>query len=185
MDHSNGAYSRRIAIIVNHLGIGGAERVVVDEANELHRRGIPVTLITLKRNPKNSYASVCTLPESDQVCIGFSSIFDMRKYRKLIRLLCRCKPDVVITHLWFSNTIGRIAARIARVPCVISFEHNVYDRVKTRKQFFADRVLQIFTTRIVMATDAIRTSLIGSMTTLGLPISPSTASAAIQFLAVR
>ena len=45
-------------IIINRLGIGGAERLVVDEVNELFRRNIPVKLVTLKREKKEISSQV-------------------------------------------------------------------------------------------------------------------------------
>ncbi len=147
-------------IIINRLGIGGAERLVVDEVNELFRRNIPVKLVTLKREKKDSYIGFCRIPERDRICIPFKTLYDIRAWRMLIAFLRDQKPEVVFTHLWFSNLIGRVAAWIAGCPRVISFEHNVYDVVKTRKQFLVDFLLQYLSARIVAVSDSVRSSLI-------------------------
>ncbi len=150
----------KIVIIIKQLGIGGAERLAVDEVNELFRRGVPVTLVTLKREGVNSYMQNCLLPEDNRVCINFRSLLDINSWSKLIIYLRSYRPDLVITHLWFSNTIGRIAAFLAGAPHVFSFEHNVYIQVKTRKQFFIDWLLQTFSTRIIAVSEAVRDSLV-------------------------
>ena len=150
-----------IAVIINNLGFGGAERLVVDEVNEMHRRRMPVILITLRpEREAGTFMQSCTIPPAQRHHIPFASLFDIHGYLKLVFLLRREKIGAVVTHLWFSNTIGRIACFFARTPRVISFEHNVYDRVKTHRQFFVDWLLQIFSTHIVAVSEAVRDSLV-------------------------
>lgn len=159
---------RPIAVIINNLGFGGAERLVVDEVNELHRRRIAVILITLRpEGEARTFMQSCTIPAAQRYHIPFASLFDARGYFKLVSLLRRAKTDTVITHLWFSNTIGRIACFFARAPRVISFEHNVYDRVKTGKQFLIDRLLQGLSARIVAVSEAVRDSLVAHRISAG------------------
>jgi glycosyltransferase involved in cell wall biosynthesis len=43
---------------------------------------------------------------------------------RLARRLRRAQPDIVHTHLIHADLYGTIAARLARVPCVISSRHN-------------------------------------------------------------
>ena len=151
----------KTAIIINNLIACGAERLALDEMNEMHRRGIPVSLITLRpEKTGNTFMPLCELPITARHSIHFSSVADIRAWVRLVRLLRLEKYDTVITHLWFANTIGRIAARIASVKRILSFEHNVYDDVKSWKQFIADRILQRLSHRIIAVSDAVRTSLI-------------------------
>jgi glycosyltransferase involved in cell wall biosynthesis len=151
----------RTAIIINSLIACGAERLALDEAHELYRRGEYVTLITLRpEKDGNSFMPLCTLPDSSRVFIHVHSLWDFRSWSALIKLLRKEKYDLVVTHLWFANVIGRIAARIASVPRILSFEHNVYDSVKTWRQFFADRVLQYISSDIIAVSNAVKESLI-------------------------
>jgi glycosyltransferase involved in cell wall biosynthesis len=87
-------------------------------------------------------------------------LYDVRRWIHLIRELREQAPDLVITHLWFANCIGRIAAYIARVPKVVAFEHNIYTEVKSWKQFFVDRVLQHLSANIIAVSGSVRDSLI-------------------------
>lgn len=146
-------------VIINKLSIGGAERLAVDEVNELTRRGIETFLVTLGRENRHSYESQL-LPEVKRICITFRSLCDFYTLFRLTRFLRQEKPDAVVTHLWFANTIGRISARLAGIQQVFSFEHNIYDKVKSRKQFLLDRLLQVLSTRIIAVSEAVRSSLI-------------------------
>lgn len=152
--------SKKILIIINNLGVGGAERLVVGDVNEMLRINVDVTLVTLKPEFKNSLASELHIKKENFHCIPFKSLFDISSWFKLVRSIKVLKPDLVITHLWFSNTIGRIATMIAGAKTTISFEHNVYDTVKTRKMFFVDWCLQFLPTKVVAVSEAVKKSLV-------------------------
>lgn len=150
----------KILIIINNLGIGGAERSVVDDIKEMIRIGVDVSLVTLKPEPAKSFISELPPTFKASVCVPFSNLFDARSWFRLIQLIKKEKPDVVITQLWFANTIGRIAARLAGVRKIFSFEQNVYDTVKTKKMFLADWFLQILSTKIIAVSEAVKRSLL-------------------------
>ena len=125
--HANGP----LVFIINSLYGAGAERMLVDDINELLKRGIDVRLITLR--PEKERATLmreCRLPEGRLAKIYFSGWFDLYAWFSLIRQLKVWRPRAVVTHLWFANAIGRVASGLARVPVIISFEHNIYDKVK-------------------------------------------------------
>lgn len=151
---------RKIAVVINNLGFGGAERVVVDEVNELYRRGVDVRLITLRSEPDSSYAGDLRIPDDRRTCIAFPSLLHISSWRTLIAFMRMHRFDMVVTHLWFANTVGRVVSRLVSVKTVVAFEHNVYDRVKTPQQFIVDRFLQRWTTRVAAVSEAVRDSLI-------------------------
>lgn len=147
-------------LIIYRLGVGGAEQMVVAEISELMRRGYAVTLITL--SPERAHTLIGFVPAAcARETVLFRSVFDLSALVALSRRLARLKPDLIITQLWFANTVGRIAARIAKVDQhLIAFEQNVYDRVKSWKQYLADRLLQRWCRRIVAISASVRDSLV-------------------------
>ncbi|MDR3570878.1 MAG: glycosyltransferase [Candidatus Pacebacteria bacterium] len=150
----------RVAICINKLVSAGAERLVVDQIREFTRRGIAVDLITLAPEREgDSFMSLVDLPTHAKHLIVFRSLLDLSSWLTLIKFLRRTKPDVLFTHLWLANTIGRIAGIVADVR-TISFEHNVYDGVKTKKQFLIDWILQICSYKIVAVSNAVEESLV-------------------------
>ena len=152
--------NKKIIIIINNLGVGGAERVVVDDINEMLRLGIDVTLITLRPEPLKSFITELRLQPNNFLCIPFKHFCDIPAWVRVVRSIRKAKPNLVITQLWFSNTIGRIASRMAGVKNIISFEQNIYDTLKTRKMFFVDRCLQFLSFRIVAVSKAVKKSLV-------------------------
>ncbi len=151
---------KKILIIVNNLGIGGAERLVVDDVKEMLRIGVDVVLVTLSQEPPRSFARELGLGNDKTCGIYFKSFFDVVAWFRLTCFIRDFKPDLIITQLWFANTIGRIAGLFANAKSIISFEQNVYDTVKTKKMFFADWYLQFFTTKIIAVSEAVKKSLI-------------------------
>jgi len=53
----------KILFCINNLGVGGAERLVVDDINEMLNRGYHVRLLTLKNEPKFSLLDELKLPK--------------------------------------------------------------------------------------------------------------------------
>lgn len=152
-----------IIIVINNLRIGGAERLAVDQANELHRRGIAVMLVTFSiEDIGRTFMSSCELPESDRILIPIDSIYDLSGIFALARFLSVRRPRAIVTHLWFANTVGRIAALLAGLQSVIVFEHNVYEGLKTQKQFIVDYFLQLLSAHIIAVSEAVKKSLIAN-----------------------
>lgn len=155
--------NKKILIVINNLGVGGAERVVVNDLNEMLRRGMPVRLLTLKKESKFSLSGDCLIENKDWRVIDFGSLFNIISWLKVINYLREEKPDVVFTHLWFANTIGRAACKLAGIKNVVSFEQNVYDAydaIKTKKMYLVDRLLQKWCRKVVAVSSAVKNSLI-------------------------
>lgn len=151
---------KKILIIINNFGVGGAERLVIDQANELvKRKNVNLKIITLKKEGKNSLSEQLD-KNIKWSCINFRYDFDIKSWIKLYKKIKKFNPDVLFTHLWFSNTVGRIIGKLAVIRKIISFEHNIYDNLKTRKMFIVDWVLQIFSHKIIAVSCAVKKSLI-------------------------
>jgi len=151
---------KKILIIINNFGVGGAERLVIDQSQEiLSRKKFILKVITLKKEGKNTLSDQLDA-DTDWKILNFKSIFDFRRYFSLYKEIREYDPDIMFTHLWFSNTVGRIIGKIAGVKKIISFEHNVYDSLKTKKMFFMDWILQVFSYKIIAVSGAVKHSLI-------------------------
>lgn len=150
----------KILIIINNLAVGGAEHLVVDEINELIRRGVDVKLFTLKKEYEKSLFAQCQMAKENWQMFPFKNDFDFRQWFRLMRAISACNPDLIITHLWWANTIGRIAAHLVGKKNTVSFEHNIYDNVKTSKMFFTDKALQFWCKKIIAVSNAVKENLL-------------------------
>jgi glycosyltransferase involved in cell wall biosynthesis len=72
----------------------------------------------------------------------------------LFRYLKKTRFDIVHTHMYHAGFYGRIAARLAGVPVVLSFVHNVY-RTRKLHRMIANRLLWRITDRVCAGTRAV------------------------------
>jgi glycosyltransferase involved in cell wall biosynthesis len=117
-----------IVHIIDHMGLGGAQRVVADIAARQARAGWPVSLISL-RGPtplverlRAAGVGVC--------CLGLRS-WDPRQLTALTRALRALRPRLAHLHLMGAHTIGRLAARAAGVPALVVHDHEASAEIYT------------------------------------------------------
>ena len=144
---------KKTVFIINNLGIGGAENMLIEQVRCLDQSHFEPYVATIMLNPKINVLQ--RLPQYVKFKeFNFSNIFDFISLYKLWTFLRREKIDAVITGLFNANLLGRIAAILAGVPVIISYEHNVY-RDKKRWQISADRLLAFFTKKIIVGSSEV------------------------------
>ena len=111
----------KILYIITGLGLGGAEKVVADLADQMVLRGHKVKIAYLK-------GDVLVKPDSKSVELiylglesGKSFISASQKYRQLIK---QYQPDVVHAHMVHANVFARLNRIGCAVPRLICTAHN-------------------------------------------------------------
>jgi len=112
-----------IVQLIPTLGVGGAERIVMQLAEGLPARGIDVVTIAQMQGGamKKKFAEK-NLPLVILSRTGFLKRW--RNFWTLRRELIDLKPDIVHTHLFGSDFWGRLVARSAGVRRIVTTEHN-------------------------------------------------------------
>ena len=134
----------KILLVITGLGMGGAEHVVVNLADELVELGHQVKIAYLT-------GEVLVFPESSEVeliPIGMNSAKDFAKaYIKLRSLVKIFKPDVLHSHMFHSNIISRLLRLTTNIPKLISTAHSNNEGGKARMLAyrFTDRLADIST----------------------------------------
>ena len=118
-----------ILYVITGLGLGGAEKVVADLADQM---------IALGHNVKIAYltGSVLVKPVSSDVeiiALHLNSVKDFlpasKKYRKLVKSFC---PDVIHAHMVHANIFARLNRVLCSVPKLICTAHNSNEGGKLR-----------------------------------------------------
>ena len=147
-----------VAIVIEALGRGGAERLLVDTARLISRSRFTLRVYTLFE-ARRDYAEVLAqlgIPETCLVIAGSQRIgAGVLRLRACLR---REPADLVHTHLFAANIVGRIAARLQGIPVVSSYHDADYEPVVRLgnpslgpgKQAFL-RMLDLVTARIANA----------------------------------
>jgi glycosyltransferase involved in cell wall biosynthesis len=109
--------------LIEALGPGGAERLLYTNLKHFDPERVQSTVITVYPHATHWLEPIRALGVP-VVCLDCRGPRDIPKgVRKLRTWLRENRPDVIHSHLWAANIIGRVAGRFSRTP-VISSIHN-------------------------------------------------------------
>ncbi|MFQ5599795.1 MAG: glycosyltransferase [Candidatus Krumholzibacteriia bacterium] len=152
--------------IINNLPVGGAERFLLQLAPAQVRLGWRPRVLTLVE--PNALAEELVCSGVEHRCMGRRRLNDPRLVLDLRRALRELRPDVVHTHLFYADTFGRVAARAAGVPAIVSTEHSTEGGRLSLRRRTGMRWTAPFAHRIVAVSEAVRRR---TAARLGLPAS--------------
>jgi glycosyltransferase involved in cell wall biosynthesis len=114
----------RIVYVLTSLGMGGAERLVLDLASRMAKRGHTVSILVLR--PQIAEQWHTTLPV---VHLGMrrTPISVFGGLARGCRFLAGVHPDLVHSHSFHSNIVARLLKLSVRSAVVLSTVHNVYE----------------------------------------------------------
>lgn len=113
----------RSVVYINNFaaeGIGGGEKHLLAIANAAREAGWRPTIVCL---PGSGLAAAAESEGLATVGVPLMRRFVPATVLRLRRVLRELHPDVVHTHGFFVNNVGRVAARLARAPVVVSTVH--------------------------------------------------------------
>jgi len=134
--------------VIEALTVGGAERMVVDLANEFSLRGDHVSVVCLSTRGE--------LAKSLSDAVNLSVLYkksgaDIRIVKRLRDLVVNEKATVVNSHLWTANLWTRLALFRTGIP-VVATEHN-RDIWKRGYNKLIDRLLSHVTARLIAVSE--------------------------------
>jgi len=141
--------SKKIKLVIGITSfiIGGAQKLIIDQLSALDRERFEVYLITLfqfskKKDFYNQLPSDIKLYK-----LNFRNFKDIKSWFNLFNTLRKIKPDIVVSHLFFCNTVFRLIKLFINYKVII-VEHNTYF-YKTKFQIFVDKILSLITYKII------------------------------------
>ena len=126
----------RLVLVISNLEFGGAQRQVVELANNLDAQRVEVLVCSL-----SSYVPLGTSLQRREARLRIIEKrfkFDVSVVPRLARLLRAHRADVVHSYLFDADIAARLAGRLARTPVVVGSERNTDYSLK-RRQLFAYR----------------------------------------------
>jgi glycosyltransferase involved in cell wall biosynthesis len=125
---------RRVLHVINSVALGGAEKALLLLATKFDRSLYEPEVASLELPPEGDLSALfddARIPvhrlrrRGEPLAAGWPRLLD---------LIERTKPDIVHTHLVAAGIAGRLAARLKRVPAIVSTLHNVSDWEEKRRQ---------------------------------------------------
>ena len=147
----------RILYLDTRLAIGGAQELRLGVLKYLNRDKYDIRLCCLIEKGKIGEEmeglgfQVDVIRTSERLC-------DIRSLFPILAYLKRTKFDIVHTCLPNANLYGRIAALLARVPCIVSEEQNYCERYNTSLGFIFRPInlfLSRYTDKIIACSNAV------------------------------
>ena len=147
----------RLAYVITGLELGGGGAVVLTIARALDfsRFSLDVFCIleggVLEDELRSLGCGVTVLPRAWDYRRRLLP-YSPTKTWQLASMLRRGQYDVVHTHLFPADAIGRVAGRLAGIPVMVKSLHNM-GRWKTPRQVLTDRVLGRWTDKVICCSD--------------------------------
>ena len=144
----------KLLIGINNFTAAGAQKLATDHLNHFDRAKYELALLTFfQEKDKDNFFHL--LPEGiKNYKLDFKNCYDIKNWFRVIGVLRGYRPDVVISHLFFSNAVLRVLKPFFGYKIIV-YEHNIYAN-KTRFQILADRILSHFTLKIIADSEAIK-----------------------------
>ncbi len=133
-------------------GRGGAEKALVDLALHLDRRRFNVSVCATRS--AGNYQHLLDAAGVPSLILERNSRWDAAKLGGLVRVLRQKRIHVLHTHLFGSNTWGRLLGKLAGVPVIIAHEHW---SSKAEREVWVDRLLYHLSDRIIVPSQASKT----------------------------
>lgn len=117
----------KILFLCKYLSTGGAERVCVDVANELCRRGHEIIIVTDTKKHFNYQ------PSSDIKLVHMDAaprLTTPGMFLTIYKILKHERPDVVVSILYRYATITKLASKLTCDCPVVASDHNPFERPK-------------------------------------------------------
>lgn len=143
----------KIIYIITDFNLGGAQRLLLDLIKHLDLKRYDVRVVTVVRGgPLEQEFRELKVPIkifNKKTKLGLGVLWKIYQYLK------KEKPQIVHTHLFAGDSWGRVAAIFARVPIIVSTEHNInLDEGPIKR--FVKRVLSYWTNKIIAVSEAVR-----------------------------
>ncbi len=141
----------RICSLITELRVGGAQNVLADVVLGLPRERYEQTVVCLFGAGETAHR----LRDAgiEVVDLDMHGKADVRVVWRLWRLLRRLRPQLLHTHMFHANVLGRVLGRLAGVPYVVSTEHTMGQEGQVRR--FFDRLTSPLADRVVAVSESV------------------------------
>ncbi len=148
----------KIGFLINDLGVGGAEKVFIDQANELSRLGHEVSFLVLNKkmvDPSFRRRLSDAVKYYDFSYLGFVDFFQFIKVRSTLR---SNKVEILYSTLDRANVVSRMQKILLPSLRVFIRESGMADRKKTWVKVL-DNLLNFLCQKIIAVSPGVAASL--------------------------
>ncbi|WP_175493868.1 glycosyltransferase family 4 protein [Microvirga guangxiensis] len=136
-----------MALVIDGLGAGGAEKTTSDIAAALTETGIDTTVVYLQGRASNAALEVCDRHNVSTLHVQVSRLWKLREWMALIRSIRKLKPDAIHAHLHYATITSIVVGALLRIRTVVTLhtldEPNQWSKagLRLRLMFFLIKYL--------------------------------------------
>lgn len=145
----------KLVIVINDFLVGGAQRLTADLISRFNPQRFDVILVTLFQFEGRNTMYHLVPKDVDVRRFNFTGFTDIRSWFSLAQFFQKEQPDVVLSNLFFSNTVTRVLKPFFKYKSII-VEHNTYIH-KTWLERQCDHWLAKITYAIVAVSNSVKT----------------------------
>lgn len=146
---------RKVLHIMTRLPVGGVENQLLNILRSYDRTRLFPLVCSL--SDRGEFGREIEDAGAEVVCLSkLGHRFDRSIIKDLCGVIMEREVTIVRTHQYHANFYGRLAARKAKVPCVVASVHNIYTRDRKFHRRLMNRYLARFTDRIVAVSEAVK-----------------------------
>jgi len=144
----------KILFLTNDLGLGGVQRLVVDFANFFNKDEFEVRVATLFNWKESFFYRDRLGADIPLEVFNFQKVLDFGGWRRLYKYIRHEKFDIVFSQLFAADFVGRIAAKLAGVPLIVTEIQNIIPNLP-KKYIWTDWLLSKITDVCISTTQAV------------------------------
>lgn len=144
----------RILLGVNNFCVAGAQKLVADYLNNFDEKKYDLALLTFFQHEREANLFDLLPSHVRNYKLNFGNFYDLKNWFLAYKILQEFKPDFVLSHLFFSNTVLRILKPFFGYKVII-YEHNIY-RNKTQLKILTDKLLAHLTHKIIADSESVK-----------------------------
>jgi len=145
-----------IVFLVHTYALGGLENVVTNLVNTLDPQQYRCTILSFA--PLAQVSHRVNLERVQLISLNKKAGNDLGSIYRIYRFFQESKADIVQTHNWGTVFEGLIAAKLARVPCLVHAEHGTIESKKRNR--WIQRALWQWTNQVVCVSETHRRQLV-------------------------
>src|SRR5688572_10474706 len=158
LEAPSGRRRLRLLVLIDGLGWGGAEMLLPDLVRAARIAGIDVSVAYLREKDGSPAARRLRALGVDPVWLGVGGLLKPASLRKVHRHVAAVQPDVVHSHLGYSDLLGGLAAGALGVPVISTIHVTRWDesiRGRVKSALF-DATRRATANRVITVSDAAR-----------------------------
>lgn len=137
----------RVMICINNLYVGGAQRQLQKQLPYFNTDKFDITILSFDVNSQRKNISIEFPDKITHYQIKMNNLWDLRGWYRSFVLIGKIRPDVIMTSMFWTNTIGRVMGLFYRIPVIARYHNTVAHSSSLQKKI--DSFLARYTSKFV------------------------------------